>query len=170
VGRNAEKGRYCRFCADGFPLATHELASTSGLLKHAVLRLDGNVTPIRVSLPTPIADALVESGDAVRPFTTRGPGAIEILNFAIEGINTGAAIVTLVGGVELYRKIARQLRELAAGRAVVLETTEGETQVLPQAPQTGPPASASAPAADAPAHELDDAIVAALEGTGKSQS
>jgi hypothetical protein len=128
-----------------------------------------DVTPIRVGLPAPIADALVASGEAVRSFTTRGSAAIEILNFTIEGINTGAAIVTLVGGAELYRKLARQLREHAGDRTIVAEMTAGQKEVMPLVPEKGAPVLASA-AADSPASEPEDTIVAALLANAQSQS
>lgn len=38
-GEMRKKAAIAAFCADGFPLATHELASTSGLLKHAVFAI-----------------------------------------------------------------------------------------------------------------------------------
>ena len=80
-------------------------------------------------LPENLADELVQSGDAVSPFTTRGPGTTEVIHFVIEGINTAAAIVTLAAATEVYRKVARSVVRFAGNGKVTICGPKGEYEV-----------------------------------------
>jgi hypothetical protein len=83
------------------------------------------VSAIRIRVPSPLADTLVADGDAVRPYTTRGPAVSEVLTFAIDGVNTAAAVITLAANVEIYRRFARRLREHAEGHSVSVDSDVG---------------------------------------------
>jgi hypothetical protein len=56
-----------------------------------------------------LADALVADGIAVRPFLTRGAPRGDLVSMVIDGVNTGAAIVTFVTAREALRKFAERV-------------------------------------------------------------
>lgn len=61
---------------------------------------------VRISMAADLADGLVADGIAVRPFPTRGAPGGDLLGMVIDGVNTGAAVVTLVTAEETLRKLA----------------------------------------------------------------
>jgi hypothetical protein len=61
---------------------------------------------VRISMAADLADALVADGIAVRPFLTRGAPGGDLVSMVIDGVNTGAAIVTLLTAEETLRKVA----------------------------------------------------------------
>jgi hypothetical protein len=64
---------------------------------------------VRISMPVDLADALVDDRVARRPFTTRGPGADELIRMVIDDVNTGASVVTLVMATDAVGKFAGRL-------------------------------------------------------------
>lgn len=62
----------------------------------------------RVLLPADLADALVDDRVAVRPYETRGV-ADELIWVAIDDVNTGASVVTVVVAADAVRKFAARL-------------------------------------------------------------
>jgi hypothetical protein len=78
---------------------------------------------VRVSLPADVAQVLLDEHVAVRPVVTRGGGLGEVISLVVEGVNTGANVVTLVTASAAMVRLARALRE-RLGRGV-----EGERSV-----------------------------------------
>jgi hypothetical protein len=64
---------------------------------------------VRISVPADLADTLVGDRIAVRPFTTRGTGAGEVIQMVIDDVNTGASVVTLLMAADAVRKFAERL-------------------------------------------------------------
>jgi hypothetical protein len=104
------------------------------------------MAPIRVMVPSEVADEMVADGDAVRPFATRSPAMEEILHFAIEGTTAAAAIVTLVEA-EASKKLAKLL-VARAGNSNINVTGPVEQTLNPDPPGETPAASLEAPASD----------------------
>jgi hypothetical protein len=64
---------------------------------------------VRVELPTDLAETLLADEDAVPPFfDTRNAGAADIVTILLDGVNTGAEVVTLIVTVNACRKIAKR--------------------------------------------------------------
>jgi hypothetical protein len=66
---------------------------------------------VRVSLPADVAQVLLDEHVAVRPVVTRGGGLGEVISLVVEGVNTGANVVTLVTASAAMVRLARALRE-----------------------------------------------------------
>jgi hypothetical protein len=89
---------------------------------------------LRVSLPGSVADVLIEDGLAVTPYRTRGPSTTQALEFVVNGINTGASVVTLVITANALKKLAARLWALArrADRplcTISITTSDGTRQI-----------------------------------------
>jgi hypothetical protein len=70
-----------------------------------------DVNEVRLSLPADVADALVADEIAFRPIVTRGPGTGQVVQLIVDGVNTGAAVVTLAVAASSLRKLAERLWE-----------------------------------------------------------
>ena len=88
---------------------------------------------VRISLPADVADALVEERLAVRPLGTRGAGLNETLAIAVDAINTGSAVVSIVVAVETCRRLALETLRRRRGDSAELTITiagNGDTRSL----------------------------------------
>lgn len=65
---------------------------------------------VRISLPSEMADALVDDAVAIRPFTLRG-NAGDVWQLLVNGVNTGASTVTLIVATNTLRKLAQRIWE-----------------------------------------------------------
>lgn len=65
---------------------------------------------VRMSMPADLADSLINQQVAVRPPKTRGP-ADDLVQMVIDGVNTGASVVTVVMAAAAMRKFAERLWE-----------------------------------------------------------
>lgn len=64
---------------------------------------------LRVSLPSGMAEELVDDGLAVEALTTRGVGVGEVVHILVEGVTTGASLATVsLASAGLYR-VAKRL-------------------------------------------------------------
>lgn len=89
---------------------------------------------IRVELPEDIASALIDDGVAVIPYRTRGPGAGQVLGFVVNGVNTGASVVTLLITADALKKLAARLWARARGHdqpwcTISITTPDGERRI-----------------------------------------
>lgn len=81
------------------------------------------MSAVRISMPADLADVLVDDRIAVRPFGTRGP-ADELIHMAIDGVNTGASVVTVVVAADAMRKFAGRIwQRLRRGREEIVTIT-----------------------------------------------
>ena len=64
---------------------------------------------VRISMPTDLAETMTGEGIARRSFQTRGAGTDALFSLVIDGVNTGAAVVTLVMARETLVKFADRL-------------------------------------------------------------
>ncbi|HEY4451783.1 MAG TPA: hypothetical protein VGN13_09340 [Solirubrobacteraceae bacterium] len=61
---------------------------------------------MRVLLPAELAEDLIGTGDAVRPFVTRGAQLGEVMTIGVDAINTGAALVSITLALKTLRRLA----------------------------------------------------------------
>jgi len=95
----------------------------------------------RIEVPSELAEELVADGTAVRPLSTRGGGLGEIVRLIVDGVNTGASVVTVAAAsAATYRVSQRLAAHLGRQRkgqtiTVVLRGPGGERTVtiLPEA-------------------------------------
>jgi hypothetical protein len=82
------------------------------------------MTAVRILMPADLADTLVDDQIAVRPFTTRGTGAGELIRVVIDDVNTGASVVTLFMAADALGKFAERLwARLRRGKEDVVTVT-----------------------------------------------
>lgn len=88
----------------------------------------------RVVLPAEIAEELIESGCAVRPFITRGGALSEPISVAVEAINTGSALVSIGLAITTCKRLAaaavRRRRATDSDDLTISVTVNGKTESL----------------------------------------
>ena len=62
---------------------------------------------VRLLVPADVADDLVSDETAVRPIGTRGGGLAEVVTVAIDAINTGSALVSVVTATVTCKRLAQ---------------------------------------------------------------
>jgi hypothetical protein len=102
----------------------------------------------RISVPDELAETLVVEGVAVRPLLTRGGAVSEVIHFLVDGVNTGASVVTVgvaTGGLyKLSQRLARFLhRDAGAPTRVTFRGPHGERTVPIDRSRTEPEIAAT---------------------------
>jgi hypothetical protein len=89
---------------------------------------------MRVLLPVELAEELIATGDAVRPFVTRGAQLGEVMTIGVDAINTGAALVSISLAVKTLKRLAaeavRRRRPTDADEVTITVTMAGKTETL----------------------------------------
>jgi hypothetical protein len=60
----------------------------------------------RISVPTEIAEELIDAKVAVRPITTRGGSTAGVFSMTVDCINTGSAVVSIAVAVATCKRLA----------------------------------------------------------------
>jgi hypothetical protein len=63
----------------------------------------------RVELPADLAEEVLDSGDAVEPFKHRSGGVAHAMQLVLDGVNTGADVVTLIVTAASCTRLAQAL-------------------------------------------------------------
>jgi hypothetical protein len=61
---------------------------------------------MRVLLPAELAEDLIGTGDAVRPFVTRGAQLGEVMTIGVDAINMGAGLVSITLALRTLKRLA----------------------------------------------------------------
>lgn len=85
----------------------------------------------RLVVPDDVAEDLVSDRTAVRPIGTRGGGVVEAVTIAVDVVNTGSALVSVVVAVNTCRRLAqaflrRLRREAVSETRATLTVTVGD--------------------------------------------
>lgn len=62
---------------------------------------------VRLLVPADVGDDLVSDGTAVRPIGTRGGVLTEVVTVAVDTVNTGAAVVSVVTAAATCKRLAQ---------------------------------------------------------------
>lgn len=93
---------------------------------------------MRLEVPADLADELIADGTAVRSYTTRGPGMSDVVQLAMQVVNTGADVITVATAAAatpvLVRRLRRYLRRKGGEDAngpveIVLRSNGRETAI-----------------------------------------
>jgi hypothetical protein len=96
----------------------------------------GAVKPrmMRVLLPAELAEELIGTGDAVRPFVTRGAQLGEVMTIGVDAINAGAALVSISLALKTLKRLAaeavRRRRPTDPDEITITITMAGKTETL----------------------------------------
>src|ERR1019366_468473 len=96
----------------------------------------GAVKPrmMRVLLPAELAEDLIGTGDAVRPFVTRGAQLGEVMTIGVDAINTGAALVSITLALKTLKRLAtttlRRRRPTDPDEVTITITVADRTETL----------------------------------------
>jgi hypothetical protein len=122
---------------------------------------DAVTTAIRLELPRDVADELVAERAAVRPLVTRGSGVSDVVQFLLDGVNTGSSVVTVaVAGGGLYtvaRRLLDRMERKSGGVVIVVLRGRGGSEELEIPP-------------DASEEEMAALIVAAIHTVADAHS
>ena len=89
---------------------------------------------MRVLLPAELAEDLIGTGDAVRPFVTRGAQLGEVMTIGVDAINTGAALVSITLALKTLKRLAttmlRRRRPTDPDEVMITITMADRTETL----------------------------------------
>ena len=89
---------------------------------------------MRVLLPAELAEDLIGTSDAVRPFVTRGAQLGEVMTIGVDAINTGAALVSITLTLKTLKRLAtttlRRRRPTDPDEITITVTVADRTETL----------------------------------------